>query len=67
MSRSLLLCKFDSTCTRKGFVSADDIRREANIFWAWATAKGYTECPFPEYLALFAQGKWCPFQGHISN
>jgi hypothetical protein len=61
-SSSLLLCKFDTFCNSKG-LNDSQIDKEAIRFFAWAISKGYMECLFPEYLAGYAKGEWCQFDG----
>jgi len=61
-SLSNLLCKFDDFCESRELTNAQ-IDKEAKRFFNWAIAKGYDHCVFPEYLAGFAKGKWCPFTG----
>ena len=58
-----LLCKFDSFCEKKG-LTGKQIDKEANRFFAWCMAKGYEHCVFPEYLAAFVKGNWCPYVGY---
>jgi len=61
-SLSVLLCKFDAFCDSRNLTDAQ-IDKEANRFFAWAITKGYTHCVFPEYLAGYAKGDWCQFDG----
>ena len=61
-SLSNLLCKFDDFCESRELTNAQ-IDKEAKRFFNWALIKGYDHCVFPEYLAGFAKGKWCPFEG----
>ena len=62
-SLSLLLCKFDHFCKSRD-LSDKQIDKESVKYFAFCMAKGWDNCVFPEYLAAFAKGDWCQFDGY---
>jgi hypothetical protein len=41
-------------------LSGETLEKEARIFWAWCTSKGYTNCLFPHLLVAFVNGEYDP-------
>jgi hypothetical protein len=58
-SMSALACKFLIRAERLN-LSGETLEKEARIFWAWCTSKGYTNCLFPHLLVAFVNGEYDP-------